>query len=521
MNTTNKSINPVNIFAILGLVSLGSGLVILLLFPELIISALLILSIGIILLVIAFFIDFKRYSKALTSHRGRLNTGTVFMTSIFLGIIILINAISTLYYHRFDTSSLSQFTLTPQTVKVLTDLKTPLKTTGFFIPEDPYNIGNYIKILLDEYQNKSRQINVQIIDPDQHPDQAKKYEITEYQTVVFESGKKRRLVPPSRFVMVDESGKPIGVKAEHSFTSAILEVTGIVQKHVYFLTGHGEADIESKFQKVKEGLLDDLYLVDELNLKTNPEIPDDCAVLVIAAPRKELSINELKIFFTYLLKGGQTLILTDPGSKSNLISSLKAWGIEVADGTIIDPASSVAPNKDMPLVPSDRNYFLLPEVYFPGAAAIIPQENLPGSIQVMPLVYTDKSSWLDKNFETGKEPVFNPDIEKMESLAIGVMVVKSPSASSAKNKFTRVIVIGDSDFVSNSHFSNANNGDLFLNSINWLAEETSLISIRRNVQPFRRLVITQGQTYFIKYSSVALLPFIFLIIAGIIWWRRR
>jgi ABC-type uncharacterized transport system involved in gliding motility auxiliary subunit len=108
----------------------------------------------------------------------------------------------------------------------------------------------------------------------------------------------------------------------------------------------------------------------------------------------------------------------------------------------------------------------------------------------------------------------------MESLAIGVLIAAAPTTGPA-NKLTRLVVLGDSDFASNEHFDNANNGDLFLNSVSWLAEETSLISIRRNVQPFRRLVVTRSQSNFITYSSVILLPVLLLVAAGIIWWRRR
>jgi ABC-type uncharacterized transport system involved in gliding motility auxiliary subunit len=520
MQTSPKPSNLGGLIAIFGLVVLAVGLVVMLLLPEIGFGAWGILAVGVALLAIALVINFRQVSQVVTGRRGRFGLGTGIMSSIFIGIIIIVNAFSVGHYQRVDTSSLSQFTLTPQTINVLTDLKTPIKVTGFFTPNDTYGIATYVGSLLTEYASHTKEMTIQYVDPDEHPDQAKKYGITEYQTVVFESGDRHRLVSPSQYIIVDSSGNPTGVQAEHAFTSAILEVTGQKQKKVYFLTGHGEASIDSNYSRAREGLLDDLYLVGTLNLITDPNIPEDCAALIIAAPQNALSDNEIDIISTYLKNGGQVMILTNPDATDDIEKIVSPWGVDIGKGTVIDPASSVSPHQDMPIVPSSRDYFLLPNVYFPGATAIIPQENAPANVQMYPLVWTSSSSWLDKNFTADEEPVFDTDTEKRESLAIGVLIAGVPLDVSA-TKYTRLVVIGDSDFASNEHFSNANNGDLFLNSVSWLAEETSLISIRRNVQPFRRLVVTPSQSDFIKYSSVSLLPVIMLIAAGVIWWRRR
>jgi len=85
----------------------------------------------------------------------------------------------------------------------------------------------------------------------------------------------------------------------------------------------------------------------------------------------------------------------------------------------------------------------------------------------------------------------------------------------------RLVIIGDADFATNTHYYNGNNSDLFLNSVSWLTEETELISIRHNVLPFRRLIVGSEAATFINYSSIGLLPVLILIVGGIIWWRRR
>ena len=104
---------------------------------------------------------------------------------------------------------------------------------------------------------------------------------------------------------------------------------------------------------------------------------------------------------------------------------------------------------------------------------------------------------------------------------IAIGIVMAAALTQDQPKLTRMIVIGDSDFASNEHFSQVNNGDLFLNSVNWLAEETNLITIHRTALPFRRLAVGPDQTNFINYSSLALPPLLVLLIGLVVWWYRR
>jgi len=296
---------------------------------------------------------------------------------------------------------------------------------------------------------------------------------------------------------------------------------------VYFLTGHGEADIYGTYSAARYGLQDDLYLVDTLDdLITNPTIPADCAVLVIASPRSPLTPMEVETIDHYIKSGGQALILADPGYPDSVAQLVSPWGANLSDGTVIDTSSSVAPYKDVPLVTEERNFFTLTTglniiSYFPGAIGLIPQEELPAGVEIQPLVYTSRDSWLEKDFDPAKEPVYDDGIDVKGPLAIGVVLVAPPTdGGQSSDKIVRLIIVGDSDFAS-EHYQEVNNSDLFLNCVNWLAEETQLISIRRNVMPFRRLVVNPDDANFINYSSLILPPLLVLIVGGIMWWRRR
>ncbi len=551
MQTIPKAYRLSGLIAVLGLLALLAGFIVMLVLPSIRFVAWSILLLGILLLATAFIIDFRRVGRALTGRRGRFGAGTTVLASVFIGIILLVNAISIGNYHRFDFTGVAQFTLTPQTKEILSEMETPVQALCFLTPVDPYGgLDSYVTSLLAEYQNYTDQLNVEIIDPDEHPDQARQYGIQMYSTVVFESGGRRRLVSPQEMVQMgtDQQGNPqiVGVEAEHAFTSAILEVTGTVQKKVYFLTGHGEANIDSSapngYSSAKTGLLDNLYKVDTLNLLVTPSIPEDATALIIAGPQNLLTSGEVEIIKQYLESDKQVLFLVNPDPPQGIKQLLSNWGVEIGDGIVIDPSSYVSPSIDSPSVPSTRNDFGLPETYFPGATAIMPYpEYVPtlsvtaegevrsqmiwkskdSNIQMFRLIWTSNDSWLEMNFDPLEEPEFDEGTDPKGPLALSFLIFTPPSGEAEEEQGTTLIVIGDSDFASNQHFYNGNNSDLFLSSVNWLAAGKELISIERKVLPFRRLIIGPEAARFINYSSIGLLPLLVLVIGGVIWWRRR
>jgi ABC-type uncharacterized transport system involved in gliding motility auxiliary subunit len=86
---------------------------------------------------------------------------------------------------------------------------------------------------------------------------------------------------------------------------------------------------------------------------------------------------------------------------------------------------------------------------------------------------------------------------------------------------TRVAVIGDSDFAANGFLGVSGNRDMFLNTVNWLAQQENLIAIRPKEAEDRRVTLTAERQRFTFYVSVLGIPLL-VIAAGIAtWWRRR
>ena len=454
---------------------------------------------------------------------------------------------------RFDVTGLAQYTLTSQTKDALGELDEEVEIVKFFVPDDPYGGASYATSLLDEYENYTDKLNIREIDPEERPDQAREYGIVEYQEAFFSVFG----FPAQTVVFKGEAGQRIVglesilIQAEHSFTSAILEVTGTIQKVAYFSTGHGEVDIydttATGYSIAAQGLRDNLYQTASINLLSTGTVPDDATVLIIAAPQEPLSSVERGIIQDYVDRNGRLMIMVNPGSAEDFEWLLSPWGLETEQGFIWESGDSfAAPNRDSPLVPSLRNYFGLTALYFPGATSIssplegfvlidLGTEEEPQPVwlseegkamTLSPVAITSEDSWLE-NSGSSIEPEFDEEVDIEGPLNLGFFIASISIDTSGEELVIlpdgpRLVVIGDSDFAANKHFLNGNNKELFLNSVEYfLSQGTELISIDRKVLQPRRFLISAEATSFITISSIGLLPLLLLVAGVIIWWRRR
>ncbi|HYR45125.1 MAG TPA: hypothetical protein VER98_18985, partial [Terriglobia bacterium] len=89
-----------------------------------------------------------------------------------------------------------------------------------------------------------------------------------------------------------------------------------------------------------------------------------------------------------------------------------------------------------------------------------------------------------------------------------------------ENKKARLIVYGTSNFAANSAFGLQGNGNLFLNTVSWLAQDENFISIRPKNPEDRRLTMTEAQGRLVSYVMLLLLP-VGVLVTGISVWAKR
>ena len=433
------------------------------------------------------------------------------LTVIILLIIIIINFFSYQYNLRLDLTRSEKYSLSEQTKKVLRGLKNEIKIICFFQEEAQGKAS--LKELLREYSYSSKKIKFEFLDPDKNPRTAKAYNVNEYNTILIESNNQVSRIKGS---------------SEQDITNAIIKITRKAKKIIYFVEGHGEKDIEGRadnsasYSMLKDSLLKQSYGVKKISLLTVSSIPAECSVIIIGGPKKEISSNEKEILNSYLLKGGNGVFLLDPDSGADMEEFLKTYGVRMEKNFIIDKTSQIlGGDYFIPVISTYGNHEITKNfnytTFFPLARSV---SSAIGKDQTgltfTPLAITSENSLAKKNPDKIE---FNPKEDEKGPLNIACAVTKTNQGKNGKD--TRIVVFGDSDFISNAYFNLSGNGDLFLNSLNWLAEEEDLISIRPRPIEFTNVQISKRKGYFIFYLSVIIIPASILVLGGIIWIRRR
>ena len=81
--------------------------------------------------------------------------------------------------------------------------------------------------------------------------------------------------------------------------------------------------------------------------------------------------------------------------------------------------------------------------------------------------------------------------------------------------------MGDSDFAANLAIGVQGNRDLFMNAINWLAQQENLIAVRPRQPEDHRLTLTADHQNSIMILSIFIIPGLVFAAGVYTWWRRR
>jgi ABC-type uncharacterized transport system involved in gliding motility auxiliary subunit len=460
-------------------------------------------------------LDPQRIREFLSGRQARHGSNAIIMLTAFILILVVINAIAFQNPIQWDWTEGKQNTLAPETIDTLKALPASVNAIGFYTSR----ISNSSTLdLFTRIKAKSNgKFDFEFIDPETNPAQAQQYKITQDGSVVLiMEGRQELLTSPT----------------EQDFANALVRLMNPGQRAVYFLTGHGERDIQNPsdkaYTRARTVLESKNYTVKSLNLLAQNKIPADALSIIIDGPTQPITTQEMSLLQTYISKGGSLIVMEDSPLASNvgkpadpLINYLKdTWGITIEDDLVIDPSSSqiiVAVENaygSHPITSKLQSQNMVS--FFPTACSLTVNLNIQ-NVQTTALVTTINTSWGETDFTAlqNNKVAFDSTID-----FAGPLTVAAASENSTTN--SRVVVIGDATFASDIYFDQYGNGDLFINAVDWAAGQGNMINLTSSQPISRQMRLPNSFTILLlAFVFVILIPG--LIIAGGVasWLVRR
>ena len=265
--------------------------------------------------------------------------------AIIIVALLLINAVGSSFFHRFDLTNDKRYTLSTTSLNIIEQVENPLFIKVYMqgnLPAEFKRLQQETKQLLEEFQAYNKNIIFEFVDPlenkDESMDQIKELYrkgLTPINITVDDKGKQsQELVFPWAIAIYNNkevnipllknimgastTQKVIGSvqHLEYSIADGLNKITKAKQKKIAVLKGNGELQdiLMAKFLlQVRESYHIGPFTLD--SVAKNPigslEALQKYDLTVIAKPTETFSDEEKQVLDQYIINGGKTLWLID------------------------------------------------------------------------------------------------------------------------------------------------------------------------------------------------------------------
>lgn len=439
----------------------------------------------------------------------------VIASGILLAILVLLYLIAGRHNQRIDLTRDKVHSVSRETVQILDRMAGErIMVRAFFSDEDP--ASREFKILLKEMATHHPKFRYKFHDPDHSPSQARRYRIDSYRTSVVEyRGREERIQDFT----------------EEALANALVRLAHPEKRILCFTTGHGEAGLSDEervgLSEWKKTLGEHQYEVKEVQVLAPQGIPADCSAVVMAGPHYELLPREIEILKKYFESGRGLMLLIDPmdpGTGTSFERLVKPYGLKLGEDVVVDKMSRVFGGDFLvPLVSQYADHPITKQfravTFLPVARSVRRLADVPKGIEVTELAQTMPGSWAEtdlKRLEDGNAEL-DPEKDLVGPVPLAACVERVPAS-----KGGRLVVVGDSDFLTNAHLRLSGNKDFSLNMLQWLGRDDRWISIRPRISRFEPLFLRRNQSVGAAVFAIGVFPLTALVAGSTgIWLRRK
>ena len=418
------------------------------------------------------------------------------------------------YFQRhpvaFDLTNDSVYTLAPQTREVLQSLPSELELLGFYEEGRPERV--LLKKLVEQLREVNSKITLKLIDPSRRSDLVKEH-------AVVGDG-------PRLLLRLGERSERLRRLDEAAVAGAMSALVAD-PRPIYLLIGHGERRLEGEhprgFGRLGRELVAEGTQLAYLNLLDAGEVPSDARALLMVGPQKDFLVEERRLLRLYLDRGGRILLAADPGEAPDVELLFPGWGLALGPEQIVDaklagrsePMALGAAYGEHPSVAAVAARGLH-TLFFTARPALIGPSK-PG-VETVALVGTGRQAWAETEAAAG---VWRRDPDEAIAPLVAVMALKSTKdTEGAHSEEARLVLFGDSDFLSNRGLNEGGNRQLALGLIGFLAGDNTALKLRAVERSVSRILLTQGERSVFQLVLLDLIP-LFCLLPGLLIWQRR
>lgn len=499
---------------------------------------------------------------------------TMLKVLLILAILIVVNIISIRLFGRIDLTKNEIYTLSETSKELVDNLEDRLTIKAYFTEDMPAQFSNYRRFVVDilnEYRAYSDgKLYFEFISPqgEEGMKEAEQNGVPAVDVRVIEEDEvvTKKAFLGLYFIYQDENEVIPIVQdletLEYDISGVIKRLTQKEKITVGYDMGHAEMPLE-RLTIIKANL-EKLYDVMPVDLSAKDQLDENIDILIVANPVLPFSDTAKYNLDQFIMRGGRLayldgMVKIDPTmqnpvgqlSEVGLEEIMKNYGIGINRDLIKDAQCAT-----IALMRQQGEYSIQTPVRFPFIPQIsnFSQDNAitRGLQNVIIQFVSSVDTGLAKDKEINAEVIatsseasgrqtsrivvdptqeFTPDDFAEEYIPIAAVFTgkfksffrdKEPKAKITESPDSKIVVVGSGQFLLDNIVSGGgDNLTFFLNIIDYLTDESGLISVRsKNVSIPELDKMDDGTKKMLKYGNMIAPPLI-VILFGLFRWRKR
>ncbi len=510
-----------------------------------------------------------------------LKSQTLLRVGIVAAILVLLNIVSVRLFGRLDLTKNNLFTLSDASKNLVKGLDDRMTVKAYFTEDVPAPYNNIRRTVLDqlnEYKAYSKgNLQFEFIDPsgEKGEQEAQQQGVQPVQVQVIDNEQLQVKKAYMGMVLMYEDRKEVlsiiqnTSTLEYDLSSTMKRLTQKSQKKIGFLSGQGEATLQE--MQAAQQTLAKQYEVTTVDVSKGQQIGADVAAIVVAAPKNEFGELAKYQIDQYIMRGGKVAFLLNKVDADlqqrfgrelqlKLEDMLESYGLRINPDLVRDAtcASIGVQQQNFP-IPLQVQF-----PYIPIASDVNKENAIVKNLQGVVMFFAssvDTTNLVSKGLkgeilirsskQSGRQTqvfMFDPMAQytreqfgeqyiplaalvqgqfksfyanKPVPADTGATAIAPTGSTIPQSPDTRIILVGDGDFMKDQFRSGRDNLTFFANMIDYLVDDSGLITIRSkdvSLAPLEQT--TDGMKKFWKFGNM-LFPSVLVMVFGMVKWRMR